>query len=107
MATTTTADILIYLESDEILNAAIAGLLDLGGGVVTLDKDYYCEQQHSNINNRKHDMQQTNNFATNISHNEDSSSNMGNDDSLYEEESVDGDGNDDYFLNDLDKETVH
>ena len=32
---------------------------------------------------------------------------MDDDDSLYEEESVDGDGNDDYFLNDLDKETVH
>ena len=69
MTATNTTNTLKLLESDEILNGAIAELLDLGGGVVTLDEDYYCEQQRSNINNRKHDMQQTNNFASNMSHN--------------------------------------
>ena len=69
MTTTITTNTSILLESYEIHNAAIAGLLNLGVGVVTLDEDYYCEQQRSNINNRKHDMQQTNNFASNMSHN--------------------------------------
>ena len=80
MTTTTTTDTSILLESDEILNAATAGLLDLDGGVVTQDEDYYCEQQHSNINSRQHNMQQTNNFARNMSQNEDSSSDIDNDD---------------------------
>ena len=83
MTTTTTTNTSILLESYEIHNAAIAGLLDLGDGVVTLDEDYYCEQQHSNIKCRQHDMQQTNNVARNMSHNEDSCSDMDDDDSLF------------------------
>ena len=86
---------------DDVHNAAVAGLLDLGDGVVTLDDEYYCEQQHSNIDGQQHDMQ-TNNV------NEDGSD-IDDDDSLYEDEdeSIDGDVNDDYSMNELDEEIVH
>ena len=96
----TTADT-STLDLDETHNAAVAGLLDLGVGVVTLDDEYYCEQQHSNIDGQQRDMQ-TNNL------NEDCTD-IDDDDSLYEDEdeSVDGDINDDYSLNDLDEETVN